>query len=216
MQKDSSIPLTLEQFKQATGANQFNAEKYYPFVQGACKAFGITTKLRLAAFLSQIGHESGNLARIEENLNYSAQGLVNTWPKRFPNLKSAQAYHRNPQKIANKVYANRMSNGDEASGDGWRYRGRGLKQLTGKYNYGLLSKAFGVDFVAEPELLLHPVWASLSACWFWETNGCHIFADKGDIIGLTKRINGGLIGIEDRQKRFKVALEALKDYNWNP
>lgn len=216
MQKDSSIPLTLEQFKQATGANQFNAEKYYPFVQGACKAFGITTKLRLAAFLSQIGHESGNLARIEENLNYSAQGLVNTWPKRFPNLEAAQDYHRNPQKIANKVYANRMSNGDEKSGDGWRYRGRGLKQLTGKYNYGLLSKAFGVDFVAEPELLLHPVWAALSACWFWETNGCHSFADKGDIIGLTKRINGGLIGIEDRQKRFKVALEALKDYNYNP
>jgi putative chitinase len=216
VQTDSSLALTIEQFKQATSASQFNAEKYYPFVKGACKAFGITTKLRLAAFLSQIGHESASLSRIEENLNYSAHGLMQTWPGRFPTMQSAQPYDRNPQKIANKVYANRMSNGDVESGDGWKFRGRGLKQLTGKSNYQLLTKAFGVDFVSEPELLLHPVWASLSACWFWETNGCHSFADKGDIIGLTKRINGGLIGIEDRQIRFKQALDALKDYSYNP
>ena len=210
--QDSSIPLSLEQFKTCTGANQHNAEKYYPFVKGACKAFNITSKLRLAAFLSQIGHESGNLSTIVENLNYSTQGLTRTWPSRFPSLESAQPYHRNPQKIANKVYANRMQNGNEQSGDGWKYRGRGLKQLTGAYNYKLLSQAFGTDFIGYPELLEHPVWASISAAWFWEKNGCHAFADKGDIIGLTKRINGGTIGLDDRLKRYQTALEALADY----
>lgn len=212
--QDSSIPLTLEQFRICTGANQHNAEKYYPFVQGACKAFEIISKLRLAAFLSQIGHESASLSVIQENLNYSSQGLMRTWPKRFPTLESAQPYHRNSQKIANKVYANRMDNGSEQSGDGWKYRGRGLKQLTGRYNYKKLSEAFGTDFIGSPELLEHPVWASISAAWFWESNGCHAFADRGDIIGLTKRINGGTIGLDDRLKRYKTALEALKDYSY--
>ena len=211
----STLPLTLEQFKVSTSSNQFNAEKYYPFVLGACKAYGIDTRNRLAAFLSQIGHESANLSRVEENLNYSAQGLMRTWPRRFPTLESAQPYHRNPQMIANKVYANRMSNGNEASGDGWRYRGRGLKQLTGKYNYMLLSKEFGTDFVANPELLIHPVWCAISACWFWSTNNCNSFADAQDIEGLTRRINGGLIGIDDRKARFKIALSALADYEYN-
>ena len=211
----SNIPLTLEQFRLCTSATTHNAEKYYAFVRGACKAYSITSKLRLAAFLSQVGHESQNLSAVVENLNYSAQGLIRTWPKRFPSLALAQPYHRNPEKIANKVYANRMQNSTEQSGDGWRYRGRGLKQLTGKANYKMVSDALGTDFIANPELLEHPVWASVSAAWFWNTNNCHSFADKGDIIGLTRRINGGLNGIDDRLKRYQIALNALVDYQYN-
>ena len=211
---DSAIPLTLEQFRLATGSTQHNAEKYYPFIQGACKAFGITTRLRLAAFLAQIGHESSSLTRVVENLNYSAQGLMSTWPSRFKTLESALPYHRNPEKIANKVYANRMGNGNEASGDGWRYRGRGTKQITGKDNYRAISKAFGVDFVSQPELLEHPVWAALSAAWFWHVNNLNHLADKGDIASVTKKINGGYIGLEDRQKRYKAALVALQGYSY--
>lgn len=212
---DSILPLTLEQFKECTGANLYNAEKYYPFLKGACKAYRITSKLRLAAFLSQVGHESQSLVAVTENLNYSSQGLMRVWPKRFPTVEIAQAYNRNPQKIANKVYANRMGNGGEQTGDGWKYRGRGLKQLTGASNYKQLSDTFGTNFTANPELLEHPVWASISAAWFWDTNGCHTFADRGDIIGLTKKINGGLNGIDDRLKRYKVAIEKLKDYKYN-
>ena len=206
------LALSLEQFRACTSATLFNAEKYYPYMKGACEAYGITTKQRLAGFLSQVGHESQNLTAVVENLNYSAKGLTQTWSKRFPDLVLAQQYHRNPEKIANKVYANRMSNGTEQSGDGWKYRGRGLKQLTGASNYRLLSTTFGVDFTASPELLEHPLWASVSAAWFWNTNNCNAFADKGDIVGLTKKINGGTNGLDDRLKRYKIAIEALKDF----
>lgn len=200
---------TLEQFKVATSCNQSNTEKFYPFVLAACALYAIDTNLRIAAFLSQIGHESASLTSLSENLNYSYQGLMKTWPKRFPTGAIAKPYHRNPEKIANKVYSNRMQNGDELSGDGWRYRGRGLKQLTGKYNYIQISNDLGIDFVANPDELLHPLWASVSAAWFWSKNNCNFFADKGDIIGLTKRINGGTLGIDDRLKRYKVALAIL-------
>jgi putative chitinase len=200
------IPLTAEYLMAATGANRENAEKFLPFIQGACKAYDITTPKRVAGFLSQIGHESGGLAMLEENLNYKAETLMRVWPKRFPTLEFAQQYARNPQKIANSVYANRMGNGDEASGEGWKYRGRGLKQLTGKDNYTAFSKAIGTDFVASPDLLLEPVNAALSAGWFWSANNLNALADNGDVPGMTKRINGGTIGLEQRQALYAKAM----------
>ena len=200
------IPLTAEYLMAATGSNRENAEKFLPFIQGACKAYDITTPKRVAGFLSQIGHESGGLAMLEENLNYKAETLMRVWPKRFPTLEFAQQFARNPQKIANSVYANRMGNGDEASGEGWKYRGRGLKQLTGKDNYRAFSKAIGTDFVASPDLLLEPVNAALSAGWFWSANSLNILADNGDVPGMTKRINGGTIGLEQRQALYAKAM----------
>jgi putative chitinase len=209
---DSASLIDLEAFQKCTQSDKANAEKYYPFLMGTCKAYGITTRVRLAAFLAQIGHESGGLKRVKENLNYSAQGLMNTWPKRFPTMDSALPYHRNPKKIADKVYANRMGNGTVESREGSKYVGRGLKQLTGKYNYTLISKDFGVDFVSNPELLEEPLWASLSAGWFWDENNLNPVADSLDFVLLTKKINGGTIGLEDRLKRYKQNLEILKDY----
>jgi putative chitinase len=200
------IPLTAEYLMAATGANRENAEKFLPFIQGACKAYDITTPKRVAGFLSQIGHESGGLAMLEENLNYKAETLMRVWPKRFPTLEFAQQFARNPQKIANSVYANRMGNGDEASGEGWKYRGRGLKQLTGKDNYTAFSKAIGTDFVADPDLLLQPVNAALSAGWFWSANNLNALADNGDVPGMTKRINGGTLGLEQRQALYAKAM----------
>jgi putative chitinase len=200
------IPLTAEYLMAATGSNRENAEKFLPFIQGACKAYDITTPKRIAGFLSQIGHESGGLAMLEENLNYKAETLMRVWPKRFPTLEFAQQFARNPQKIANSVYANRMGNGDEASGEGWKYRGRGLKQLTGKDNYRAFSKAIGTDFVADPDLLLQPVNAALSAGWFWSANNLNALADNGDVPGMTKRINGGTIGLEQRQALYAKAM----------
>ena len=200
------IPLTTEYLMAATGSNRENAEKFLPFIQGACKAYDITTPKRVAGFLSQIGHESGGLAMLEENLNYKAETLMRVWPKRFPTLEFAQQFARNPQKIANSVYANRMGNGDEASGEGWKYRGRGLKQLTGKDNYTAFSKAIGTDFVADPDLLLQPVNAALSAGWFWSANNLNALADNGDVPGMTKRINGGTIGLEQRQALYAKAM----------
>jgi putative chitinase len=200
------IPLTTEYVMAATGATRENAEKFLPYIQGACKAYDITTPLRVAGFLSQIGHESGGLAMLEENLNYKAETLMRVWPRRFPTLEFAQQYARNPQKIANSVYANRMGNGDEASGEGWKYRGRGLKQLTGKDNYTAFSKAIGTDFVASPDLLLEPVNAALSAGWFWSANNLNELADKGDVPAMTKRINGGTIGLDQRQALYAKAM----------
>jgi putative chitinase len=209
---DSATLIDLETFRKCTQSTKADAQKYYPFLMGTCKAYGITTKVRLAALLAQVAHESGNLRFIKENLNYSAQGLMNTWPRRFPTLESALPYHRNPKKIADKVYANRMGNGTVESQEGSKYIGRGLKQLTGKHNYTLISKDFGVDFVSKPELLEEPLWASLSAGWFWDTNNLNKIADSLDFVLLTRRINGGTIGLEDRLKRYKNNLMFLKDY----
>jgi putative chitinase len=194
---------------QAAGVEKDTATGWLPWLQGTCKAYEINTPHRIAGFLSQIAHESMGMTRLVENLNYSAEGLMRTWPSRFKTLAFAQQYHRQPEKIANLVYANRMGNGDEASGDGWRYRGRGLKQLTGKTNYAAFAEAIGEDYVAEPDLLLEPVNAALSAGWFWATNGLNHLADEGDIEKMTRRINGGLIGLEDRRKRYLRCLESF-------
>lgn len=172
--------------------------------------FALNTPVQIAAFIGQCAHESANFKTLEENLNYSAQALTRVWPTRFPTLEAAQPYHRNPEKIANRVYANRMGNGDEASGDGWLYRGRGVIQLTGKDNYTLCGDALQMDFIHSPDFLLAPRYAVLSAGWFWNRNNLNRWADTQDWTGLTRRINGGTIGLDDRIKHINHALEVLK------
>jgi putative chitinase len=217
----------------AAGVSREVAERWIEPVRSACAEFGIDTPQRVAAFLAQCAHESAGFTRLSENLNYSAEGMATVWPTRFaeqepdPNRKGktrakkdakgknipnalARMLHRKPELIANTVYANRMGNGPIASGDGWKHRGMGLKQLTGKDNQRRCGEALGVDFVSNPELLLTPAYAARSAAWFWKTNNCNRFADRGDIDGLTKTINGGLIGIADRKSRYTSAIASLR------
>ena len=171
--------------------------------------FYITSKVQQAAFIGQCGHECGNFKVLAENLNYRAETLMRLWPKRFPTLEVANQYARNPKKIANMVYANRMGNRDEASGDGYRFRGRGCIQLTGHSNYFHAGKALGVDFVKEPDLVATPMYAALTAGWFWSTHDCNRLAEVQDWKGLTKKINGGHIGLDDRVKHTQHALAVL-------
>lgn len=171
--------------------------------------YDMATPARMASFIGQCQHESSNFKTLKENLNYSAKGLCATWPKRFPTEESATPYHRNPEKIANKVYADRMGNGDEASGDGWKYSGRGLIQLTGKSNYTLAGDSLVADLLNTPDMVLQPKYAALTAGWFWDKNRLNAFADANDIEGMTKKINGGTIGLDDRKKHIAHALEVL-------
>ena len=174
--------------------------------------FGINTPLRLAHFLAQCGHESGGFRATQENLNYSAKGLNGIFKKYFPTEASAAAYARNPQKIANKVYGGRMGNGLEASGDGYKFRGRGYIQLTGKDNYTAFGKAIGEDICANPDKVAS-TYALLSAAWFFSKNGLHKMADGGAtdavVTSITKRVNGGTIGLADRIKHFKEYYHLL-------
>jgi putative chitinase len=216
----------------AAGIKRDVAERWLPHVQAAMTRFGINTKNQVAGWLAQTAHESAGYTALTENLNYSADTMAVVWPTRFaeqepdpkrpgktrakkdakgkniPN-RFAQALHRKPEMIANAVYSNRMGNGNIESGEGWLYRGRGLKQLTGKFNHQQCSAGLGVDLVANPDLLLDPQYAAASAAWFWATNKCGPLADSGDFVGLTKKINGGTIGLEDRQKRYKAVLAAM-------
>ena len=171
--------------------------------------FGISTPRQQAAFIGQCGHECGNFRILEENLNYRAATLMKLWPKRFPTLEFANQYAGNPKKIANMVYSNRMGNRDEASGDGYRFRGRGCIQLTGHANYFHAGKALGVDFVMEPDLVASPKYAALTAGFFWSTHDCNRLAEAGDWTALTKKINGGTIGLSDRIKHTEEALAVL-------
>jgi len=174
--------------------------------------FQINTPLRLAHFLAQCGHESGGFRVTQENLNYSAKGLMGIFKKYFPTEAIANAYQRNPQKIANKVYANRMSNGDEVSGDGFKFRGRGYIQLTGRANYTAFGKSIGEDIASNPDVVSGK-YALLSAAWFWSNNGLNKLADGGAtdavVTTITKRVNGGTIGLPDRIKHFKEYYHLL-------
>jgi len=174
--------------------------------------FDINSPLRLAHFLAQCGHESGGFRATQENLNYSAKGLMGIFKKYFPTEAIANAYQRNPQKIANKVYANRMANGDEASGDGYKFRGRGYIQLTGKDNYTQFGKAIGENITSNPDVVSGK-YALLSAAWFWSKNGLNKLADGGAtdavVTSITKRVNGGTIGLADRIKHFKEYYHLL-------
>ena len=216
----------------AAGIKRDVAERWLPHVQNALKRFNIDTPRQVAAWLAQTAHESAGYTALTENLNYSADTMAVVWPTRFaeqepdpkrpgktkakknekgkniPN-KFAQALHRKPELIANAVYSNRMGNGTIESGEGWKFRGRGLKQLTGKENYSRCGSGLGVNLINNPDLLLEPESASLSAAWFWSTNKCGPLADADDFVGLTKRINGGTIGLDDRQRRYKAVLAAM-------
>jgi putative chitinase len=169
--------------------------------------YDISTPKRQAYFIGQCMHESGGFKQLKENLNYSAKGLMATWPSRFPDMDTAEKYERNPEKIANKVYAGRMGNTED--GDGAKYIGRGLIQLTGKENYANCGNAIGVDLVANPDLLSTPKYAALSAGWFWNKKGLNAFADADDIDTITKRINGGLIGLADRKAKVEMVSKYL-------
>lgn len=184
-----------------------NAEELCNLMDNLLSNNGIDTKERINSFLAQCGHESGGFTRFVENLNYSAKGLRATFPKYFPDDAIATAYERKPEKIANRVYANRMNNSNESSGDGWKFRGRGPIQLTGKANYEMFSKDTGIDLLQNPDLVLSDNTILLkTAIWFWNKNKLNDFADKKDIKGMTKKINGGFIGLEERQHNFDVLM----------
>jgi len=171
--------------------------------------YEINTVNRAAGFLAQCGHESNGFTVLKENLNYSAEGLNKIFHKYFPTVESAQAYARQPEKIANKVYANRMGNGDEVSGDGYKFRGRGAIQLTGHDNYSKFAAAVGMDLDDAVQDLETLDGAIESACWFWETNGLNAICDRDDIVAMTKRINGGTIGLDDRKAHYEKAKALL-------
>jgi len=171
--------------------------------------FNINTKNQQAMFIGQCSHECGNFRLLEENLNYRAETLMKLWPKRFPSLEFAKQYEKNPRKIANSVYANRMGNRDEASGDGYRFRGRGALQCTGHSTYFHAGKALGVDFVMQPDFVATPKYAALTAGWFWDTHKLNPPSDALDYTKVTKIINGGTIGLDDRIKHVQHALAVL-------
>jgi putative chitinase len=171
--------------------------------------FGIMTHNQQAMFIGQCSHECGNFRLLEENLNYKAATLMKLWPRRFPTLEKANEYSGNPKKIANSVYSSRMGNRDENSGDGFRFRGRGIIQLTGHSSYFHCGKALGVDFVGNPDLVSSPKYAALSGGWFWSTHNLNSPADALDYTKVTKIINGGTIGLDDRIKHVQQALAVL-------
>ena len=188
-------------------ASSENISEFVKAFNAHSQQFGLTTKIRVCHFLGQIAWESSELARLEENLNYSADGLLKTFPKYFPTRALAEQYARQPQKIASRVYANRMGNGSELSGDGWKYRGRGIIQLTFKGNYS----AYNTSGYCNGNVLEHPEWlgqypgALKSAMWFWKTNGLNAIADRDDAKALTKRINGGYNHLAQREYYTRVA-----------
>ena len=159
----------------------------------------ITTPARASMFVAQCAHESAGFTRFVENLNYSAKGLQATWPKRFPTMSVALLYARDPERIANRVYGGRLGNGPEASGDGWRYRGRGCIQITGRANYRTVGAAIDWPLETTPEDAEHPWPGARIAGWYWRSRDCNRFADAGDFVGVTKAINGGLVGLRDRE-----------------
>ena len=203
-----SFILTRDQLAELLPGNPY-LDYWYSALERCLPDYDINTPQRVAAFIAQCAHESGSFKFLRENLNYRAESLVKVWPRHFPTLEIARQYARNPEKIANKAYAGRMGNGDEASGDGWRFIGRGLIQLTGRSNYQAFADSIETDINDIPEYLQTFEGAVQSACWFWESNGLNRWADTGDIKELTRRINGGFIGLEDRIKHYNHALHVL-------
>ena len=207
----SNFILTKEQLAQLLPGNPY-LDHWHHALEQALPDYDINTPQRVAAFVAQCAHESGGFRALKENLNYKAVTLRKIFPKYFPNDAIANQYASLPNKqeaIANRVYGGRMGNGDEASGDGFRYCGRGLIQLTGKQNYQNFADSIETPVEDVPEFLATFEGAVQSACWFWESNNLNQWADKGDILTLTKRINGGTIGLEDRIKHYEHALHVL-------
>jgi putative chitinase len=196
--------MTLEQL-QALGIDV----KWLTPLNDTFAKYEINTPKRQAAFIGQCAHESNNFQVLQENLNYSAARLMAVWPSRFPNINVANQYANNPEKLANYVYAGRLGNGNEESNDGWRYHGRGLIQLTGKDNYANCGSGLGMDLLSNPNMLIDPEYAALSAGWFWNKKGLNTLADNQEYETMTKRINGGLIGLEDRKAKINKVLSIL-------
>ena len=186
--------------------NNPNIDGWYNALSKLLPDYEINTPQRMAAFIAQCSHESGGFTTLKENLNYRAETLSKIWPSKFP-ADVATQYAGQPEKIANRAYANRMGNGDEASGDGWKYCGRGLIQLTGHDNYQAFSDSIETPIEQIPEYLQTFEGAAQSACWFWETNNLNKLADAGDIKAMTKVINGGYIGLDDRIAHYEHALK---------
>jgi len=200
-------------------------DKWLQAVIETCVEFEINTPQRVAGFLAQTSHESGGYTMLTENLNYKAATLAACWPNRFATMGAdkkpikengkyvptgvANSIAGKPELIANLVYSGRMGNGPAESGEGWKFRGRGLKQLTGKDNYTRCGSALHLDLVTNPDLLLEPMAAARSAGWFWKANNLASFADKGDLEGMTKKINGGLIGYEARKAKYDKILASI-------
>lgn len=200
--------ITLEQLKEIIPNNP-NVEQWHQALEQLLPEYSINTPERIAAFIAQCAHESAEFTAIKENLNYRAESLQKTFHKYFPTPELAQQYAKQPERIANRVYADRMGNGDESSGDGYRYCGRGLIQLTGKNNYQAFADSMECSLESAVEYLATFEGAVQSACWFWETNNLNELADAGDIKAMTKRINGGYIGLEDRQHHYEKIKEIL-------
>lgn len=200
---------------EAIGIRHALAVQWIPHISEAAHRHQIdASPRRLAAWLATIAHESARLTRVVENLNYSAQGLARTWPARYADMTgqpnaTAQRISRKPEQIANITYAGRMGNGTAGSGDGWKYRGRGLIQITGRANYAQAAAELGLDLIAKPELLEQPFFAALSAAEWWSRNGCNVLADTGDMAAITRKVNGGLTGLDDRLKLYSAALAYL-------
>jgi putative chitinase len=204
----SDFILSKAQLSQIIPGNPY-LDHWHHALEQALPYYDINTPSRVAAFLAQCAHESGGFRALKENLNYKAASLRRVFPKYFPNDDLATSYAGKQEMIANRVYGNRMGNGPEESGDGYKYCGRGLIQLTGKSNYQAFADSIETPVEDIPEYLATFEGAVQSACWFWESNNLNQFADKGDILTMTKRINGGTIGLEDRTKHYEHALHVL-------
>ena len=200
-----NFDFTKDKVASILGKNPY-IDYWYDALNEILPDYEINTPSRVAAFMAQCGHESAGFTALKENLNYKAESLCRVWPRYFPNIDIARQYAKQPEKIANRAYANRMGNGPEESGDGWRYCGRGLIQLTGKNNYQWFADSIETPIEDIPEYLQTFEGAVQSACWFWENNNLNQWADKGDMVTLTKRINGGTLGLDDRIKHYKHAI----------
>ena len=200
--------LTERQLSQLIPGNPY-IDHWHEALAQCLPDYDINTPPRVAAFIAQCAHESGGFKFLKENLNYRAESLVKVWPRYFPSLEIAKQYAHNQEKIANRAYANRMGNGPEESGDGWKFCGRGLIQLTGRNNYQAFADSIETHIDDIPAYLATFEGAVQSACWFWESNNLNQWADKGDIVTLTKKINGGTLGLEDRIRHYNHALHVL-------
>lgn len=189
--------ITADQLRQFARAS--DPEGVAAGLSDAAERFKINTPLRLAHWLGQMHHESAGFSRLVENLNYSAERLTKVWPSRFPTVEAARPFAHNPEALANKVYGGRM--GNTAPGDGWKHRGRGWKMITGRDNYAAAGAALGLPLLDDPDLVAQPAGAALTAGWFWDSRALNTLADRDDIEAITRKINGGLIGLEDRRNQ---------------
>lgn len=206
---DFNFDFTEEKLASCVPTNK-NVPDLFAALVNVLPRYDITSLERVAAFLAQCGHESMNFTVLRENLNYSADGLQRVFKRYFPTPELAQQYARQPEKIAKRVYANRMGNGDEASGDGWKFRGRGAIQLTGHDNYQSFANSIGKTIDEAVAYCETYDGAIESACWYWKKNNLNALADANDVLAMTKRINGGTIGLQERQEKFDHNLQVLQ------